>query len=448
MNEQLLQWVLIILFGIIFFWISPFAKTVLGFYSASSKEGRSPSVVMLTTSLVISWIFAKSITNAANLGLEFGFVGGISYAVYYLSFLIAGIVLYQLRVKGGFQSIHKFLLHKYGSTALWIFSILISFRLFNEVWSNTMVIGSYFGSIGSTDYYLSIIVFTFLTLAYSLKGGLRSSLLTDAIQMVFFAILIIILLFIILPSGEETSLDYISSGQWTLATGLNLFFVALIQIFSYPFHDPVMTDRGFISDPKTTLHSFLWAGAIGFVCLSLFSWVGIFAMFNQMEGQAPVIVARSLGLLPMLLMNFIMVTSAASTLDSAFSSFSKLAVIDLKLFKQVSISKGRLTMIAVALAGTLPILFSPEILSATTVSGTMVIGLAPVFICWKLKTNKWSFILPVSIGIIIGILLILDCIPNKLLLSQGRYAHLMAANFWGTILCFVVFFITILRSNR
>ena len=33
--------------------------------------------------------------------------------------------------------------------AVWLFSILIGIRLFNEVWSNTMVIGSYFGDYGS-----------------------------------------------------------------------------------------------------------------------------------------------------------------------------------------------------------------------------------------------------------------------------------------------------------
>ncbi|MEZ4932144.1 MAG: hypothetical protein R2788_08510 [Saprospiraceae bacterium] len=42
--------------------------------------------------------------------------------------------------------------------------------MFNEVWSNTMVIGSYFGEQGSSGYYSSILVFTALTLLYTLKG--------------------------------------------------------------------------------------------------------------------------------------------------------------------------------------------------------------------------------------------------------------------------------------
>ena len=49
--------------------------------------------------------------------------------------------------------------------------------------------GSYFGEVGSAQFYWSIVIFTALTLAYVLKGGLRSSLLTDAIQMLLFGLL-------------------------------------------------------------------------------------------------------------------------------------------------------------------------------------------------------------------------------------------------------------------
>lgn len=119
---------------------------------------------MLTGSLTISWIFAKSITTAANLGLEFGLVGGVAYAGYYLSFAVAGIIICKLRSAGGFTSIHHFLTDRYGRNAVALFSVLTSFRLFNEVWSNTMVIGSYFGNLGAVVYYVAIIVFTRLTL--------------------------------------------------------------------------------------------------------------------------------------------------------------------------------------------------------------------------------------------------------------------------------------------
>ena len=204
--------------------------------------------------------------------------------------------------------------------------------------------------------------------------------------MLFFGLLLFILLVMILPNGEQGVGDYLSSGSWTMSTGLNLLFAAGIQIFSYPFHDPVLTDRAFISNPKITLKSFISASLIGVVFMSLFSLIGVYAQFNNLEGQAAVEVSKLFGTLVMLAMNFIMITSAASTLDSTFSSFSKLTVIDLGKKKNQSLKKGRIMMVVIAFGGTLPIFANPEILSATTVSGTMVIGLAPIFIFWKKNT--------------------------------------------------------------
>lgn len=85
-DTEILQWLLVIVSGVLFFFITPLSKTVAEFFSATDEKGKQPGIFMLTTSLVISWIFAKSITNAANLGLAFGMVGGVAYAVYYLSF--------------------------------------------------------------------------------------------------------------------------------------------------------------------------------------------------------------------------------------------------------------------------------------------------------------------------------------------------------------------------
>ena len=398
---------------------------------------------MLTSSLVIAWIFAKSITNAANLGLEFGLVGGVSYAVYYLSFLVAGVVIYFMRVKGGIQSIHQFLQNKYGKGAISLFSILIAFRLFNEVWSNSMVIGSYFGNPGSSAYYLAIMVFTGLVLAYSLKGGLRSSLITDAVQMILFAVLLVVLLGLILPSGHQSGPAYLTSGEWSMASGLNLFWVALIQIFSYPFHDPVLTDRGFISEPGVTLKSFIGAAVIGFIAILLFSFIGIFARFEGLAGQAAVEVSKLLGMAVMLGMNFIMITSAASTIDSTFASFSKLVVIDLgkKQFRAVTL--GRMSMVLVAILGTIPVFTGTEILTATTISGTMVIGFAPVFLCWRLKAPKLSFHLSVGFGIIIGIILATGYFPEALVLFPGKHGELLSLNLIGSVMCFILFFLPI-----
>ncbi|MEY3240281.1 MAG: hypothetical protein RIR11_1719 [Bacteroidota bacterium] len=437
---QFWQWVTIIGLGLGLFLVSPFAKTSSDFFKASAAPGKTPGAVLLTGSLVIAWIFAKSITNAANLGLTYGFVGGVAYACYYLSFLVAGIVIYQLRVRGGFTSIHEFIGGKFGRSAVRVFTVLIAIRLFNEVWSNTMVIGSYFGDKGSLAYYGAILVFTTLTLAYVLKGGLKSSLLTDFIQMLVFAVLLFLILGVLLPKEQGNIGAFVAEGEWDAAHGLNLLFVVLLQILSYPFHDPVMTDRGFLTRPKTTLYVFIAATVIGFLCILLFSFVGIYARIHGMQGQAAVEVSRSLGAGMMLMMNLIMITSAGSTLDSTFSSFSKLIVVDLGKKEQITVNKGRWAMLILAVIGTIPVFLGPEVLSATTVSGTMVIGLAPVFICWNADVPPLGYHLSVWMGIFLGVVFAFGIYPAQLVWFSGPYADLLSVNLLGTVLCFSLFF--------
>ena len=448
MNILTLQWIILSLFGVAFFIVAPKATSVAQFFKAESGKGKEPNVFLLTSSLVIAWIFAKSIVNAANLGLAFGIVGGLSYAAYYLSFLVGGLVIYKMRVKGGFESIHQFLRTRFGLSAVAVFSLLIAFRLFNEVWSNTMVIGSFFGAQGTSSYYTAVIVFTCLTLAYTLKGGMRSSLITDSIQMVFFAVLLFILLIFILPKSNASPADYLASGEWTMAGGLSLMFAVFIQILSYPFHDPVLTDRGFISSPRTTLKSYVWATVIGFLSILLFSFIGIFARFKGLGGDATVEVSKLLGVVVMLMMNLIMITSAASTIDSTFSSFSKLMVIDLNKKGLNTIGKGRAAMLLVATLGTIPVFFGADILSASTISGTMVIGLAPVFLFWKKPMPAISFHLSVWTGVAVGLLLASGKTPASLIWFDGKYGDLLSLNLWGSLLCFGLFFLPLVVQKR
>ena len=139
-----------------------------------------------------------------------------------------------------------------------------------------MVIGSYFGDIGTTPYLLAVIVFTTLTIAYTIKGGMSSSLFTDMVQMILFSVLLAVILFMIFPKADWDIGAFITSGTWTMSQGVNLLLLAILQSMSYPFHDPVMTDRGFVTDAKTTRKAYLWSAVIGMLCIILFSFVGIY----------------------------------------------------------------------------------------------------------------------------------------------------------------------------
>ncbi|WP_020597225.1 sodium:solute symporter family transporter [Spirosoma panaciterrae] len=438
MTTTLLQWALVLASSITLFFVSPLARTAPEFFRGARNE-RTPNTLFLTSSLVISWLFAKSITNAANLGHSFGLVGGVAYAGYYLSFLVAGFVIVSMRNKGGYRSIHHFLESKFGASAVVVFTLLIMIRLYNEIWSNTIVIGSYFGAQGSTEYYVAIIVFTLLTLAYTLKGGMSSSIMTDVIQLSLFVVLLTVILGFILPQYGGSLKPFVSSGRWKLNQGVDLLLVALVQCFSYPFHDPVLTDRGFISDTRTTRRAYIRAAVIGSLCIIFFSFVGIFAKLNALTGEAPVAVARYFGVPMLLLMNLIMVTSASSTLDSAMASFSKLISIDLSRAVVPSVTRGRLAMIVLTILGTIPVFFDPAILSATTISGTLVLGLAPVFLCWNVRVPRLAFHLSVVGGVLLGGFLTFFPLPESWRLGNGKYGSLLSVNLITTAFCFLAF---------
>lgn len=134
-------WGFLAIYGIVMYLLSPRAQTIGSFFNGESALGKSISMPLLTSSIFISWIFAKSITNAANLGAKYGIVGGIAYATYWLCIPIAGLAIYRLRTKFGARGLVEFLTTHYGQWAAFAFSAAILIRLFNEVRSNTAVVG-------------------------------------------------------------------------------------------------------------------------------------------------------------------------------------------------------------------------------------------------------------------------------------------------------------------
>lgn len=168
-------WGFLVFYGLALYAVAPSARTTEGFFRGRDAEGRPTSRWMLTSSIFIAWIFAKSVTNAANLGAAYGVVGGLAYAAYWLSIPLAGVAIYAIRRSTGATGLIAFLSGKYGRAAAVAFAAAILIRLYNEVWSNTAVVGGYYGEPGSAAFIGSALLFTAAVLVYSIKGGLRSS---------------------------------------------------------------------------------------------------------------------------------------------------------------------------------------------------------------------------------------------------------------------------------
>jgi Na+/proline symporter len=447
-------WGFLLLYGTVMYVLSPQARTVSSFFGGTDENGKPATEWALMCSIFISWIFAKSVTNAANLGASFGVVGGLAYATYWLSIPVAGIVIYWLRTRHGATSLVAFLISKYGKLAALAFTLAILIRLYNEVWSNTAVVGAYYGNPGELAFIAAALLFTAVTLLYSVKGGLRSSIVTDVIQAVLFVVAMSIVLFVILPKHGMGAL--LSTGEFRLATGLDLVLVSLLQVLSYPFHDPVLTDRGFITDEKKMLRAMIVAGVLGFVSIFAFSLVGVHARIEGLPAgdNMPGAVALAFGVMPYLLMTIVMIMAAGSTLDSTFASVAKSVGREIPLLAgrrpgTRSILIGMWTMVAIAAFGNIPMIAGTDILKATTISGTMVMGLAPVFLLSPLvRYSPWSFHLAFWPGVVLGILLAIHALPQSWAIGGGKYALLLGANLYGLAICCLGFLLPLAWQRR
>jgi hypothetical protein len=176
-----------------------------------------------------------------------------------------------------------------------------------------------------------------------------------------------------------------------------LILVALLQIWSYPMHDPVMMDRGFIADRRTTQRSFYHAAWLSAVCIFLFGSLGVFAGAHAMEGESMnAVLTRILGDVPMLLFSVALIISAMSTLDSTLSSSAKLVAVDMKAVSPTLLN-GRAVMVVFMLLGLLMVFYgNKDLFSAVAVSGTASMYLAPVifFSVWgNMKSIPlWSYL--------------------------------------------------------
>ncbi len=450
-----LTWALLAGYGLFIYRIvqvtTPGKVSASEFFQGRSRQGASPGLWLLVSSSAISWIFAKSIDNAASLSNAFGITGGIGYSIYYLSFVTAAIVLYLIRTRGGYNSISEFLVSKYGKLCSRLFLLAIAIRLLNEVWSNTKVFSLYFGPEGSGGYWFAACLVTLFTVYYSLMGGLRSSLLTDGAQMLLAAVLLVVILVVLVPGLVSQGLPVVD--QDTHLAGLTFCGLAFVQIFSYPFHDPVMTDRAFITSPKVMFKGFVLAGLISGGFIFLFSFVGLYARTFAVEGS-PILAVPALFSLPMLLVfNAIMLTSAGSTLDSSFSSVAKLGARDWSHHHDTPTENqalvGRWWIVAIAILGNFPLLsiylgdhIGPAIILATTISGTMVMGLAPIFLLSFIPSaGRLSFHLAFWPGLMFGVLRVLESalssqiFPDWVMLGSGKYAIDLGVNVYGLMLC-------------
>jgi len=74
--------------------------------------------------------------------------------------------------------------------------------------------------------------------------------------------------------------------------------------------------------------------------------------------------------------------------------------------------------------------------------------LAPVFVFWNRNVPTSSFFFSVIGGIAIGGMHALGILPEVVQIGEGKYAALLGANLYGTLLCTGLYFLPALFSKN
>ena len=385
--------------------VAPRRASIEGFFGGLSVSGSAPGLWVLVLSQVTTWIFARSLMNAAILGYYYGIAGTLAYAAYYGSFLSGALIVARLRSKGA-VSLQDWLGSRFGTVGTGCYNVVVALRLLSEVFANLLVIGLIAAAVlGGTGTW-AIVVLAVIGLAYSAWGGLSAALRTDVVQMLLF-LAAFGAAFLALVFSPDFNLGAVltapgASGPYN---GWILLAVAALQAFSYPAHDPVMMDRGFIADPATTQKSFLHAFWISTLCIIAFGFFGIQASLigAEYEGQ---LIGTWAGMFPPLVFVLLMVSlvvSALSTLDSALASAARLVVEELHLAPR-TLNGGRIVMVAFMVAGAALTLWGNKTLfDAVAVSGTASMFLTPVLVVGLLGGRTialWSYVVAYGAAIL------------------------------------------------
>ncbi|MCP4821123.1 MAG: sodium:proline symporter [Shimia sp.] len=436
------------------FFAAPRRVSVEGFFAGRTETGAQPGLWTLVFSQVTTWIFARSLMNAAILGFYYGFVGVLAYAAYYGSFLTGGFIVARLR-EGGATSVQDWLHARFGSAGATCYNLVIALRLLSEVFANLIVVGLIFGAI-LPDVTLakegSILLVGVVALAYSAWGGLSAALRTDVMQMSVF-IVVFGAAFLALALRPEFSFVAIVTADGAAGTynGWILMLVAFLQVFSYPVHDPVMMDRGFLADRDTTRKSFLHAFWVSVLCIIGF---GMFGVQASIEGAAydTQLIGTWATMFPQWVFVALMVSlliSGLSTLDSALSSASRLAVVEWRLLPR-SLLGGRLAMVGFALGGVALTFWGNQTLfDAVAVSGTASMFLTPVLIVGLVSGRAvplWAFLTSFGVAMLGAVTYMLRDteLASRMLVDGHKYEQLLQI----CCMVLVVGFVAVLTGVR
>ena len=302
---------------------------------------RSVGLFSLTTSLTASalgaWILFGPVSASTwgGIGSIIGYSLGTAFPMLLLIFLGKKI---RKEFPNG-STLVEFLRKKFGKSLFKLILLMMIFYMFIFLCAEVTAISVLINYISGTPLWLTALIVLLTTLTYTLYGGLRASLFTDNIQMIFILILLIVSFFII----KGFTLDQFSFGFIKVrnphlisasyipgyTAGFTFFLaVAATNLFHQGNWQRVYAAKNFITLKRSLIVSFFiiipivfYMGFIGMVAFSIDPNIrpdlGFFSLLLKENSTLLSLIVLTLGL-----------TLTISTVDTLINAISSLIVVD------------------------------------------------------------------------------------------------------------------------
>ena len=322
---------------------------IVGLFQARKFQGinnyltanRNIGLFSLTTSIIASalgaWILFGPVAAATwgGIGAVIGYALGTAFPMIFLIYL--GKKIRNDFPKG--SSLVEYMRKKFGKSLFKLILLLTIFYMFIFLCAEVTAVAVLINYLSGTKLWITALIVLISTLAYTLYGGLRTSIFTDNIQMVVIVIFLLILISIIVSSsGNSFSFEFIESKNPQLLSlsyipsytaGLTFFIaVAATNLFHQGNWQRVYAAKNYKTLKLSLIISFFiiipivfLMGFIGMVSFSLDSSIrsdlGFFTLLLKDQTQFISLMIIILG-----------VSLTISTVDTLVNAISSLFVID------------------------------------------------------------------------------------------------------------------------
>ena len=387
--------------------------------SAFLVSDRNVNVFGLTFSLTAScfgiWILIgpAEASTWGGVGAVIGYAAGQSFVFLYFSKIGEKI----RKILPDATSLTEVIEKRYDQKVLKLILILTILYLYVYFCAEVTAISKVVNLILGTPLWLTAALTIISTLVYSLKGGLKISIITDKFQFWIIIIFLFIIFIILNQKIDFLSPSLITSKSSNLSIGFGGFTAGLtffIAVFATNLFDQGIWQRVYASKNIQVLKKgFTAAFYIVFITILLLGFVGIFASLNGKVKDPSTIIFSLLVNKEYLLLNLVILilslTLVLSSLDTLIASISSLFVIHSNKFIKKKNINNFYIVGGVILAG------SAFYISSKGMSVLYLFLLADLLCCaaaipifygfYNKKIKHYDVFKAIIFGIILGLLL-------------------------------------------